>query len=192
MKLRYFAWVRERIGKPEEDIDLPANVATVAELIAWLAGRGEELRHDGRAMVGDDDNLHAVVEREVGNGGLLFGVRESGKCGDVDQHRQREGIYLPGAPVCPTGVKCHLWLLGFSLCWDSDPHKQYGHGYPDGISEKLGRFVANEKGRNWTVMQKNHDQERKSTRICTDRWQASTTGSRLSMLTGFIGCVRSI
>jgi len=42
MKLRYFAWVRERIGKPEEDIDLPANVATVAELIAWLAGRGEE------------------------------------------------------------------------------------------------------------------------------------------------------
>jgi len=42
MKLRYFAWVRERIGKPEEDIELPANVATVAELIAWLAGRGEE------------------------------------------------------------------------------------------------------------------------------------------------------
>jgi len=42
MKLRYFAWVRERIGKPEEDIELPANVSTVAELIGWLAGRGEE------------------------------------------------------------------------------------------------------------------------------------------------------
>lgn len=42
MKLRYFAWVRERIGKPEEDIDLPADVSTVAELIAWLSGRGEE------------------------------------------------------------------------------------------------------------------------------------------------------
>lgn len=42
MKLRYFAWVRERIGKPEEDVDLPANIGTVAELIAWLSARGEE------------------------------------------------------------------------------------------------------------------------------------------------------
>jgi molybdopterin synthase sulfur carrier subunit len=42
MKLRYFAWVRERIGKPEEDVDLPAGVTTAAELMAWLAGRGEE------------------------------------------------------------------------------------------------------------------------------------------------------
>lgn len=42
MKLRYFAWVRERIGKPEEDIEVPASVATVAELIAWLSQRGEE------------------------------------------------------------------------------------------------------------------------------------------------------
>ena len=42
MKLIYFAWVRERIGKPEEEIEPPANVRTVAELVAWLAGRGEE------------------------------------------------------------------------------------------------------------------------------------------------------
>ena len=30
MKLLYFAWVRERIGKPEEEIDPPASVRTVA------------------------------------------------------------------------------------------------------------------------------------------------------------------
>ena len=30
MKLRYFAWVRERIGKPEEEIEPPAGIATVA------------------------------------------------------------------------------------------------------------------------------------------------------------------
>ncbi|MBO0752637.1 MAG: molybdopterin converting factor subunit 1 [Bradyrhizobiaceae bacterium] len=42
MKLVYFAWVRERIGKTEEVVDLPAGVATVGDLIAWLAGRGEE------------------------------------------------------------------------------------------------------------------------------------------------------
>ena len=41
MKLRYFAWVRERIGKAEEDIDPPAGVATVGDLVAWLARRGE-------------------------------------------------------------------------------------------------------------------------------------------------------
>ena len=42
MKIRYFAWVRERIGKPEEEIEVPAAVSTVAELIAWLSARGEE------------------------------------------------------------------------------------------------------------------------------------------------------
>jgi molybdopterin synthase sulfur carrier subunit len=42
IKLRYFAWVRERIGKAEEEIAPPADIATVAELMAWLAGRGEE------------------------------------------------------------------------------------------------------------------------------------------------------
>jgi len=42
MKLRYFAWVRERIGRPEEDIEVPAGVTTVGELIAWLSARGEE------------------------------------------------------------------------------------------------------------------------------------------------------
>ena len=42
VKLRYFAWVRERVGKPEEDVDPPAGIATVAELVAWLSKRGEE------------------------------------------------------------------------------------------------------------------------------------------------------
>jgi molybdopterin synthase sulfur carrier subunit len=39
MRAVYFAWVRERIGKSEEEIDPPASVSTVADLIAWLAGR---------------------------------------------------------------------------------------------------------------------------------------------------------
>ena len=42
VKLVYFAWVRERIGKPEEDVELPPGIATVAELVRWLKGRGEE------------------------------------------------------------------------------------------------------------------------------------------------------
>jgi sulfur-carrier protein len=41
MKIKYFAWVRERIGKSEETIEPPAGVKTVEDLIAWLAARGE-------------------------------------------------------------------------------------------------------------------------------------------------------
>ena len=44
-KLVYFAWVRERIGKAEEEVAPPASVATVAELMRWLIGRGEEYAH---------------------------------------------------------------------------------------------------------------------------------------------------
>lgn len=45
MKLVYFAWVRERVGKAEEDVAPPASVKTVAELVDWLKGRGEEYAH---------------------------------------------------------------------------------------------------------------------------------------------------
>ncbi len=42
VKLVYFAWVRERVGKPDESVDLPATVTTVADLIEWLKAQGEE------------------------------------------------------------------------------------------------------------------------------------------------------
>jgi molybdopterin synthase sulfur carrier subunit len=45
IKLRYFAWVRERVGIPEEDVEVPAGVRTVGELMTWLASRGEEYAH---------------------------------------------------------------------------------------------------------------------------------------------------
>ena len=44
-KLVYFAWVRERIGKGEEDIDLPADVETGADLIRHLKSLGEDYAH---------------------------------------------------------------------------------------------------------------------------------------------------
>ena len=43
--LRYFAWVRERVGKTEEVVDLPAGLRTVGDLVTWLSGRGEEYAH---------------------------------------------------------------------------------------------------------------------------------------------------
>jgi sulfur-carrier protein len=45
VKVLYFAWVRERIGKADEQIDPPAEITTVGELMTWLARRGEEYAH---------------------------------------------------------------------------------------------------------------------------------------------------
>ena len=40
-KLIYFAWVRERIGKPDEEIALPAEIKTVKDLLGFLKARGD-------------------------------------------------------------------------------------------------------------------------------------------------------
>jgi sulfur-carrier protein len=40
--LRYFAWVREKVGRAEEQVVVPASVSTIAELIEWLKTRGPE------------------------------------------------------------------------------------------------------------------------------------------------------
>lgn len=45
LKVRYFAWVRERVGKPEEDVEVPDSVVTVGDLVTWLSARGEEYAH---------------------------------------------------------------------------------------------------------------------------------------------------
>lgn len=41
LTLRYFAWVREKVGCAEEVVEPPSQVTTVAELIEWLGQRGE-------------------------------------------------------------------------------------------------------------------------------------------------------
>ena len=45
LTVRYFAWVRERVGRSEELLDVPETVTTVDGLIAWLTGRGPEYEH---------------------------------------------------------------------------------------------------------------------------------------------------
>ena len=61
MKLVYFAWVRERVGKTEEELDLPSGVATVADLVAWLRGLGEEYEYafeNGAIIRAAIDHVH--------------------------------------------------------------------------------------------------------------------------------------
>lgn len=36
----YFAWLRERVGRAQEEFDLPETVRTVADLLDYLPSRG--------------------------------------------------------------------------------------------------------------------------------------------------------
>ena len=68
MKLIYFAWVRERIGKAEEELALPQSIATVGELMEWLAQRGEEYAHafeNPRVIRAAIDRTHARPEAAI-------------------------------------------------------------------------------------------------------------------------------
>jgi molybdopterin synthase sulfur carrier subunit len=70
VKVRYFAWVRERIGKTDEDLDLPAGITTVAELMRWLAGRGEEYSHafeNPKVIRAAIDRVHVRSDATIAN-----------------------------------------------------------------------------------------------------------------------------
>jgi len=40
LRILYFAWLRERVGTAEEEVEVPPGIATVADLVAWLKARG--------------------------------------------------------------------------------------------------------------------------------------------------------
>jgi molybdopterin synthase sulfur carrier subunit len=62
VKLVYFAWVRERIGRASEEVSLPADIITAGDLITWLRQRGPEYEHalaEPRAIRIAVERLHA-------------------------------------------------------------------------------------------------------------------------------------
>jgi molybdopterin synthase sulfur carrier subunit len=68
VKLLYFAWIRERVGKPDEDVALPASVTTVGELVEWLRGRGEEYAHafdNPKVVRAAVDKVHVRAEAKI-------------------------------------------------------------------------------------------------------------------------------
>lgn len=72
-RLIYFAWVRERIGKPQEDVTLPAGVETVADLLLWLKARGEEYEN---ALQYPDVIRVAINQEHVDHRERIAGARE--------------------------------------------------------------------------------------------------------------------
>jgi molybdopterin synthase sulfur carrier subunit len=60
MRLVYFSWVRERIGKGDEDVELPESVITVRDLLEWLKTRGEEYE----AALQHTDTIRVALDME--------------------------------------------------------------------------------------------------------------------------------
>jgi molybdopterin synthase sulfur carrier subunit len=73
MRVLYFAWVKEKAGIAAEEIDPPAEVATIAELIDWLKARGPEFAN----AFARSEVIHAAIDRShVRHDARIEGARE--------------------------------------------------------------------------------------------------------------------
>jgi sulfur-carrier protein len=73
VRVLYFAWVRERVGKTDEEISPPAGVRTIAELMEWLAGRGDEYA----SAFANRKSIRAAIDRShVRPDTAIAGARE--------------------------------------------------------------------------------------------------------------------
>ena len=71
MKLLYFAWVRQKIGKSEETLALPAGVATVRDLAKHLQARGPgyaEAFADLARLRAAANQVHVDFDTPLGDG----------------------------------------------------------------------------------------------------------------------------
>lgn len=67
--MRYFAWVRERIGTGSEILNLPDDVTTVGALLAWLRRQGEGYEYalsDQAAIRVALDQMHTDHDAQLG------------------------------------------------------------------------------------------------------------------------------
>jgi sulfur-carrier protein len=68
MKILFFARLRQIAGRGEEEIDVPASVGTVSELIDFLKARDERLAHafsDPRIVRAAIDRKHAPLDAAI-------------------------------------------------------------------------------------------------------------------------------
>jgi molybdopterin synthase sulfur carrier subunit len=75
LTVSYFAWVRERMGVSEEVIDPPAGVATMADLVGWLAARdarGALAFAEPARIRGAIDGVMAAPDAALGREVALF------------------------------------------------------------------------------------------------------------------------
>ena len=70
MKIRYFAWVRERTGIDEETVEVPTSVENATDLMAWLSQRGENFQaafEEHEIIRVAYDQLHVTHDAHLGD-----------------------------------------------------------------------------------------------------------------------------
>ncbi|NIJ08849.1 molybdopterin synthase sulfur carrier subunit [Sphingomonas vulcanisoli] len=73
LDILYFAWVRETIGRDQEQVDPPASVETVADLIEWLSQRSPAHAE----ALADRQRLRAAVDHTFADPAApIAGARE--------------------------------------------------------------------------------------------------------------------
>jgi sulfur-carrier protein len=72
VRLLYFAWVREAVGRDEEDVALPAEVGTVVELARWLAKTYPIFADTRRLRVAIDQQMAGFDASIVGATEIAF------------------------------------------------------------------------------------------------------------------------
>lgn len=72
MKVLYFAWLRERLNRGEDEFDPPEEVKTIADLITWI-GENDE----AAAMAFEKPELirAAIDEELVDHDALIAGAK---------------------------------------------------------------------------------------------------------------------
>ncbi len=73
LNLRYFAWVREKVGRGEEVRSVPNTVVTVSDLINWLKTQGSEYQ---AAFANPDVIRSAIDQKHVKNECALGRAKE--------------------------------------------------------------------------------------------------------------------
>jgi molybdopterin synthase sulfur carrier subunit len=61
MKILYFAWLRERLNKGEDEFDVPNEVSNVSELIDWISANDEA----AELAFADKNLIRAAVDEKL-------------------------------------------------------------------------------------------------------------------------------
>jgi molybdopterin synthase sulfur carrier subunit len=73
MKILYFARIRQIAGRASEEVEVPASVVTVSDLVAFLSARDEQVA----AALAERRTLRAAVDQNhVGLEAPIAGARE--------------------------------------------------------------------------------------------------------------------
>lgn len=68
VRLLYFSWVREKVGRADETVALPPHVATISDLMAWLTTKGPEYQAafaPSNVIRAAIDQVHAKIDSDI-------------------------------------------------------------------------------------------------------------------------------